>query len=285
MLLLLDLPSELLLCIAEKLPSLRDINAFMRANRRLSTLLNPYLYLCDVQDDENWAISWAALHGKHATAVKHLEARKYAKSLSALEKALFEAIRKEHDSIVELLLATDGINPNLRGFHGDTPLSLAVEVGNERVVKLLLAADGINPNSQDSDGRTALSCAAGEGHETIIKLLLAADGIEPDCPDFHGWTPLFYAVCNRHEAVVKLLLATNGVDHDAKSSEEETPLFLAAFYGAEKIVKLLLHNGANPNSQDIYGLTPLTSARRCGHEGVVKLLHSANGIKPHSSDF
>lgn len=251
MLLLLDLPSELLLCIAEKLPSLRDINVFMRANRRLSTLLNSYLYLCDVQDDENWAISWAALHGKHATAVKHLEARKYAKSLSALEKPLFEAIRKEHDSIVELLLATDGINPNLRGFHGDMPLS----------------------------------CAAGVGHETIIKLFLAADGIEPDCPDFHGWTPLFYAVCNRYEAVVKLLLATNGVDHDSKSSEEETPVFLAAFYGAEKIVKLLLHNGGNPNCQDIYGLTPLTSARRCGHEGVVKLLHSVNGTKPRSPDF
>jgi ankyrin repeat protein len=110
--LLLDLPSELLLCIAEKLHSLRDMNAFTRANRRLSMLLDPYLYLCDVQDNENWAISWAILHGKYATAVKHLKARKYAKCLSALEKPLFEAIRNGHESIVELLLATGGIDPN-----------------------------------------------------------------------------------------------------------------------------------------------------------------------------
>lgn len=44
----------------------------------------------------------------------------------------------------------------------------------ETVVKLLLAKDGVNPNSKDSHGQTPLSYAVVRGNEAAIKLLTPA---------------------------------------------------------------------------------------------------------------
>jgi ankyrin repeat protein len=236
MLLLLDFPSELLLCIAEKLQSLRDINAFTQTNIRLSMLLDPYLYRCDAEDT-NWAIYWAAIHGKRATATKYLEARRYAKCLSTSQKPLFEAIRNGHHSIVELLLGTEGINLNLKGSDGHTPLSLAVAMGHERVVKLLLATDSINPNNEEPSGWTPLTIAVSEGKEQIDKLFLDA-GVNPNSGYIYGHTLLPLAAREGHEGIVKLLLAINGIDPNRKAFAH-SPLSLAAVRGHEGVVKLL----------------------------------------------
>ncbi|KAF2193472.1 hypothetical protein K469DRAFT_513758, partial [Zopfia rhizophila CBS 207.26] len=64
---LLGLANELLLCIAEKLESERDINGLTRTNRRFHNLLNTYLYRHNVQRYGGLALLWAAEHGQETT--------------------------------------------------------------------------------------------------------------------------------------------------------------------------------------------------------------------------
>lgn len=69
--------------------------------------------------------------------------------------------------MVELLLATENVNPD---YEGRTPLSWAAEDGQKIVVKLLVATEGVNPNSKDFNARTPGSLVAEHGHEIEAKL-------------------------------------------------------------------------------------------------------------------
>jgi ankyrin repeat protein len=60
----------------------------------------------------------------------------------------------------------------------------------------------------------------------------------------------------------------------AEDDGGQTPLSKAAQNGHEGIVKLLLT--ANIEAEDEYGQTPLSWAAENGHEGIVKLLLTAN---------
>jgi ankyrin repeat protein len=74
------------------------------------------------------------------------------------------------------------------------------------------------------------------------------------------------------EAVVKLLLQ-KGAEVESKNENGRTPLSLAAFGWREMVVKLLLEKGTELESKDKDGDTPLSlAAAISGYEAVVKLL-------------
>jgi hypothetical protein len=130
-------------------------------------------------------------------------------------------------------------------YDGQTPLVWAARNGYYGGVNLLLAKDGIGPDLNDRNGRTPLSWAAENGHETIVNLLLETGKVDVDSKDsYFGQTPLSWAAQGGHEAVVKLLLETGKVDVDSKDSYfGRTPLWWAAENGHEAVVKLLLETG------------------------------------------
>ncbi|KND87822.1 Ankyrin repeat domain-containing protein 50 [Tolypocladium ophioglossoides CBS 100239] len=76
--------------------------------------------------------------------------------------------RNSNTAVIKLLLGR--VNVELSDKDGRTPLSWAVEEGNDAVIKLLLEK-GANAESSDTEGRTPLSLAADQGHEDVIKLL------------------------------------------------------------------------------------------------------------------
>jgi ankyrin repeat protein len=71
--------------------------------------------------------------------------------------------------------------------------------------------------------------------------------------------------------LVKLLLE-KGAEVDSTDAGGRTPLSWAARNGHEGVVKLLLEKGAEVDSKENGGRTPLWWAARNGHEAVVKLL-------------
>ena len=77
-----------------------------------------------------------------------------------------------HDSVVELLLRREDVNPNMLGKDGVTPLSLAAYHWYDRVVELLLAREDLSPDMPDIYGVTPLSLAASLGHNRAVELLL-----------------------------------------------------------------------------------------------------------------
>jgi ankyrin repeat protein len=71
-----------------------------------------------------------------------------------------------------IALLKNKYNLNVKDTYDRTPLLWAAQKGHETVVRLLLAKDGVDPDSKNSEyGRTPLSWAAENGHEAVVKLL------------------------------------------------------------------------------------------------------------------
>jgi ankyrin repeat protein len=205
---------------------------------------------------------------------------------------------------VELLLAQDGIDLNLKDNGGRTPLSWAVEgriinthnmnqnnitrrqvlqssvslpawKGEDVVVKLLLVQNGIDLRLKDNGGRTPLSWAVEKGSKSVVCLLLqknsiflnSKDSIGLNSKDNSGRTPLSWAVETRNKGVVGLLLERGNIELNSKDNDVQTPLLLAAKMGDGDIVELLLErDGIELNSQDNGGRTALSWAAEKGRK-------------------
>lgn len=178
---LLDLGNELLLAIAENLELERDINTFVRANRRLYNLLNAYVYRHNVQKFGSSGLLWAANCGQEAAAQKFLkeEANVHATN-EFCRTPLLLAAKEGHEAVVKLLLEKQGVELNSKDNNSQTPLSLAAERGYGAVVRLLLAKDGVDPDPKDNSGHTPLSFATFGGHKAVVELLLAKEGVDPN---------------------------------------------------------------------------------------------------------
>jgi ankyrin repeat protein len=76
------------------------------------------------------------------------------------------------------------------------------------------------------------------------------------------------------------LLLEKGAEPDSKDEDGWTPLSWATLNGHEVVVELLLEKGAEPDSRDKWGRTPLSWATENRHEAVVKLLESTVPMIP-----
>jgi ankyrin repeat protein len=77
------------------------------------------------------------------------------------------------------------------------------------------------------------------------------------------------------------LLLEKGADLESKDNFGQTPLGGAAEKGHEAVTRLLLENGADLESKDVFGQTPLWWAAERGHEAVTRLLVE-KGADPES---
>ena len=192
-----------------------------------------------------------------------------------------------YNTVVDLLLTKDGIDPDLKDSQsGRAPLSWAARGGHEAVVKLLLATGKVDIDSKDKDGQAPLLWAARGGHEAVVRMLLATGKVDIDSKNKGGQTPLSWAAMGGHEAVVQMLLATGKVDIDSKDKYGQTPLWWAAVGGHEAVAQLLLATSkVNIDSKDKYsGQTPLSRAARGGHEAIVQLLLATDNVDINSKD-
>jgi len=127
------------------------------------------------------------------------------------------------------------------------------------LVEILLEM-GANTEIQNPRGETPLyiSCSLNK-HINMIKLLLKYGAEINNILRFGGDTVLRIAVSNEDIKVVKLLL-DNGADPNLGDDKNNTPLQVASSNRGDinsEIIKLLLQYGANINSTNIVGVTPL----------------------------
>jgi hypothetical protein len=152
-----------------------------------------------------------------------------------------------------------------------TPLSWAAGNGHAAAVQYLVITGNADFNAQGKFGRTPLSWAASEGHKCVVSPLLDAKPCI-DSKDWYGQTPLFWAVSKGRKGVLQLLIAIGSADINSKHRMYcQTPLSRAAQNGHDTVVKLLLQAGADIESKDIDGHTPLSMA---AYNAIVKLLKS-----------
>nr|KAF6397850.1 ribonuclease L [Rousettus aegyptiacus] len=118
---------------------------------------------------------------------------------NALIHAFMNSNERTLEAIARLLLDY-GVDVNVRGEKGKTPLILAVEKGNSNLVKMLLQQEHIEVNDTDREGKTALRLAV-ELNLKEIAQLLCEHGASPDCGDL-----VKMARRNYNHSLVKLLL-------------------------------------------------------------------------------
>lgn len=124
------------------------------------------------------------------------------------QNALIRALWNTDDSKVEpitRLLLDHGVDVNVRGEKGKTPLILAVEKKHVGLVKMLLEQEHIEMDETDREGRTALLLAV-ELQQMEIVQLLCKNGASTDCGDLIRIARHYY-----NNPLAKFLL-----DHGAK---------------------------------------------------------------------
>ncbi|KAN0068811.1 hypothetical protein V8E54_012980 [Elaphomyces granulatus] len=159
----------------------------------------------DFEDEMGWTPLSRAIEGEHAVVAQLLLAKgakvNYRYELS--QTPLSRAAEKGDKAVVELLLK-NGAQPDFEDEKGWTPLSRAIEggKGEHAVVVRLLLAEGVKVNYRYE--HTPLSRAVEKGNEAVVQLLLT-HGAQPDLEDADGQTPLSRAEHAGNEAVLQLL--------------------------------------------------------------------------------
>ena len=115
-------------------------------------------------------------------------------------------------------------------------------------------------------------------HDDIAALLLER-GMSPHHRNCHR-TTLLHGMAQLGALVRARLLLDHAAAIDAIDDEfRSTPLGLAARWGRREMVALLLSRGADPNAAGAPWATPLTWARRKGHEDVAADLRRAGAAE------
>lgn len=188
--------------------------------------------------------------------------------------ALFAAERKWHPAIFQSLQGDDpaplraligaGFNIDAQDeASGETVLMMAAARNKLQIIKLLVN-EGANLNLQDKNGSTALHRAAKESTEAV-KLLLSANP-KPDLAlkTKAGISPAeMAAVFGKRESFH--LLVSAGAPYEAD-------LVFASALGDVADMNALIAKGADLNSTNKSGLTPLAAAARTGQMEALRLL-------------
>lgn len=178
------------------------------------------------------------------------------------DQLLVEAVKHGLTGLGAVALSL-GASANAEDAKHLTALSWAASRGHVEVLELLLR-HGANPNANDNACRgTALHCAASHGQMRAVEILLAY-GTNPNAQGAFGITPVYVSALRRHFDVTRMLL-----QHGGRSS-----LFVATALGDAHEVGQMLRQGANPNEQDAYEMTPLHWAASLGEPQIATLLVS-----------
>ena len=156
-------------------------------------------------------------------------------------------------------------------------LHCASYLGDTELCRTFLETDTLPIDVANQDGETALHYACRNNMENVIHFLLS-NGADPKAQSSEGVTPLHHATISASfRPNVISLLVDHGADVNAQASVgyagikglpaldygcsiAGSPLHWAVKKGDVSVVKTLLQYGANPNLNNMQGLSPLQLA-------------------------
>jgi len=154
-------------------------------------------------------------------------------------------------------------------YPGEPPLALAARAGAIKVTRLLLSL------GEDPKIGNALIWAVNKRHNDIAELLLQR-GAPPDVMDWGGYSPLQRAIDSSDTRLFDLLLKYHADPNFAARSDP--PIFHALKVRSSNFTTKLIGHGANVESRDEKGWTPLAFACYYGLDDLALILldHSAD---------
>ncbi|XP_065333506.1 death-associated protein kinase 1-like isoform X1 [Cloeon dipterum] len=185
------------------------------------------------------------------------------------ETPIFWAARQGNAEAVRLL-ASAGAKIGAQNKLGETCLHVACRYGHASVVGALCLLP-LDLDHRDLEGETALHAASARGHSECVRRLVDA-GASLDVQDKrHKATPLMLAM-RRHHSRVALLLLHAGADLETPDWVGDTPLHVAAYEGLLSVAQTLCAYGCKVDLPNEAGLMPLHVAARRGHTEIVRCL-------------
>ena len=230
-------------------------------------------------------------------------------------RQLFNAVRSGEAQLVSSLLS-QGMDVNLRGPRGATPLHIAARFGQMAMVDLLLE-HGADATARDDSGKSPFDKARANGASSLISTKLSqsmpAGAAPPSChraaPPYTATTPATPAQPaapggdgrgGKEEAARCRRLLESAYRGEMPQLDEllradpalvskpgprgATALHVAARYGHPAAVALLLRYGADPLAKDEKGNTPIDKARQMRqHEAFAMLSSAISDARPPMS--
>ena len=165
-------------------------------------------------------------------------------------------------------------DPNALTPDTKTPvIILAMQKGMREAAEIIASKKKFDPNVRSSDANqyTPLYLSINYNYpEVFMAVVDAGANLEDKC---FGYTPLNFAAKMRNVTMVQYL-QKKGADINAKNSQNysNTALVYAIFNNDAKMVRTLLNLGADKNTVDTYGWTPLMFASWYGYLEIMDLL-------------
>lgn len=163
-----------------------------------------------------------------------------------------------------------GKSPNLQDSRGNTPLMLAALADRRSALHLLLERNA-NPNMQNDHGLTAMHIAVHKGNISIVRRLLSEPSLDLEIKNENGDTALMVALAAQQSSIARLLM-TAGANVNTQNNRGYTPLHLSSYLGMFHTVNMLLQGNANPNLTAKDGTRPIDLARSAGQQSIVARL-------------
>ena len=125
----LDLPPEIILCIADKLDQARDLLMLACLNRAANALLLKHLFKFNVRRQRSSALFWGVLRGDSKFVEMML--RNYRADANTTDDKyrtpIFYAILTKNETMIRTLLFEQRANINWQDHRRQTPLIYAIE--------------------------------------------------------------------------------------------------------------------------------------------------------------
>lgn len=238
--------------------------------RRLPSLLIALIPLVGLsteisQDDLNRSLSYAARQGDMGSfnTALALGASLYARDRDG-NNAVLMAVQGRQNSLLRTLL-DKGVETDLVGSSGQTPLTAATINGDLLQIRLLLKA-GARPDLRNARGESPAHLAVALRRNEILTELIKV-GINSDLLNDDGETPLIIAIRNDNKEAFDALLAVR-TDVNLKDRAGRPPLFWAVMENHEDMALALTEKGSRIDVKSD-GYTPLQLARMMGHQRLL----------------
>jgi ankyrin repeat protein len=198
---------------------------------------------------------------------------------------LILASENGNSSIVKTLLEEGKADPNKAMWNGLTPLMIAARNGFVDLIQLFVNHGTNLDTHENRRNQNALMWAIYFGHPDVARILiehgadvnvrttkldenfqpleLEAYGQSVSVTPEGGYTPLMFAAL-KGDLITSRLLVENGADVNIVSATDGSALTIASAKSHEKLGLYLLEQGAEANTPDANGMTPLHYTMRVG---------------------
>ena len=179
-------------------------------------------------------------------------------------RMLFNGARAGDVGLVRELLK-EGMDVNLSGPRGATPLHIAARFGQLQIVELLLSF-GADRNARDERGSSPADKALTVGMKSIAEVLRQSPAVTVERRKFDPKCRRLLEAAHHGDVLKLSQIAAEQPDvMHMKGPRGASALHVAARYGHAEAVAVLLKLGASPHVTDDSGNTPIDKARQLKH--------------------